>query len=197
MTTIGIAHWLRAASAAAAALALAGCQTLLPSATSRTPFGWERYEDAAHAIESIVPYRTQRAELSPLGFDSMNNPAVTILNFADIAQRFSASAALQADELDSGIRDCLRAGRRCNGYAISVRQVKRKRIGSFWLDTLNFRRESETTGWSFNALIVFVDDLVVYALAGGQPAIHEFETTQNPLGPLQSLGDAIRPPSPF
>ncbi len=188
---------LRAALAAGLAIALAGCQALLPTATSRTPFGWASYADATRALEKIVPYKTRRAELQALGFDSMENPAVTILNFADIAQRFPATAALSSDELDQGLRDCLKAGRRCTGYSINVRQVRRKRIGNFWLDTFNFRRQSETTGWSFNALIVLVDDVVVYALAGGQPAIREYETVRNPLGPLQSLGDAIRPPSLF
>lgn len=188
---------LRAALAAGLALALAGCQALLPTATSRTPFGWSTYAEAASALEKIVPYKTRRAELQALGFDSTDNPAITILSFADIAQRFPATAALSPDELDQGLRDCLKAGRRCTGYAINVRQVKRKRIGSFWLDTFNFRRQSETTGWSFNALIVLVDDVVVYALAGGQPAIREYETVRNPLGPLQSLGDSIRPPSLF
>jgi hypothetical protein len=188
---------LRAALAAGLALALAGCQALLPTATSRTPFGWASYAEAAGALEKIVPYKTRRAELQALGFDSMDNPAVTILNFADIAQRFPAVAALSSDELDHGLRDCLKAGRRCIGYSINVKQVRRKRIGSFWADTFNFRRQSEITGWSFNALIVLVDDVVVYALAGGQPAIREYETVRNPLGPLQSLGDSIRPPSLF
>lgn len=188
---------LRAALAAGLALALAGCQALLPTATSRTPFGWSTYAEAASALEKVVPYKTRRAELHALGFDPTDNPAITILNFADIAQRFPATAALSSDELDRGLRDCLQAGRRCTGYSINVKQVRRKRIGSFWLDTFNFRRQSETTGWSFNALIVLVDDVVVYALAGGQPAIREYETVRNPLGPLQSLGDSIRPPSLF
>ncbi len=187
----------RAVAAAGLALALAGCQALLPTATTRTPFGWSSYAEAASALEKVVPYKTRRAELQALGFDSMDNPAVTILNFADIAQRFPAIAALPSDELDRGLRDCLMAGRRCTGYSINVRQVRRQRIGSFWLDTFNFKRQSEINGWSFNALIVLVDDVVVYALAGGQPAIREYETVRNPLGPLQTLGDAIRPPSLF
>lgn len=185
------------ALAAGLVMALTGCQALLPSASLRTPFGWASYEDAVRAFEKIVPYKTRRAELQALGFDSMDNPAVTILSFADITQRFPAIAALPSDEVDSGLRDCLKAGRRCTGYAITVKQVSRRRIGNFWLDTFNFRRESETNGWSFSALIVLVDDVVVYALSGGQPAIREYETVRNPLGPLQSLGDAVRPPSLF
>lgn len=193
----GNTNWIRVTLYAALAMVLSGCQALLPTSSSRTPFGWSSYADAARALEQIVPYKTRRAELHVLGFDSTDNPAVTILNFADIAQRFPATAALSSDEMDRGLRDCLKAGRRCTGYAIAVKQVGRKRIGNFWLDTFNFRRESEITGWSFNALIVLVDDVVVYALSGGQPAIREYETVRNPLGPLQSLGDAIRPPSPF
>lgn len=191
------AKWIRAALWGALAVALSGCQALLPTASTRTPFGWSSYAEAARALEQIVPYKTGRAELHVLGFDSTDNPAVTILNFADIAQRFPATAALSSDEIDRGLRDCLKAGRRCTGYAISVRQVGRKRIGNFWLDTFNFRRDSEITGWSFNALIVLVDDVVVYTLSGGQPAIREYETVRNPLGPLQSLGDAVRPPKLF
>ncbi|MCX8115078.1 MAG: hypothetical protein N3D71_08415 [Burkholderiaceae bacterium] len=190
-------NWIRVTLYSALAMVLSGCQALLPTSSSRTPFGWSSYVEAARALEQVVPYKTQRSELHVLGFDSTDNPAVTILNFADIVQRFPAVAALPTNELDPGLRDCLKAGRRCTGYAINVKQVGRKRIGNFWLDTFNFRRESEVTGWSFNALIVLVDDVVVYALSGGQPAIREYETVRNPLGPLQSLGDAIRPPSPF
>lgn len=190
-------QWIRVALGGVLAVALSGCQALLPTASTRTPFGWSSYAEAARALEQIVPYKTRRAELHVLGFDSTDNPAVTILNFADVAQRFPATAALSPDEMDRGLRDCLKAGRRCTGYAISVKQVGRKRIGNFWLDTFNFRRESEITGWSFNALIVLVDDVVVYALSGGQPAIREYETVRNPLGPLQSLGDAVRPPRLF
>jgi hypothetical protein len=45
------------------------------------------------------------------------------------------------------------------------------------------------TGWNFNALVIFVNDLAVYAVYGGQPVIHELEVERNPLGPLQGWGD--------
>jgi hypothetical protein len=47
------------------------------------------------------------------------------------------------------------------------------------------------TGWRFNALILFVDDLVVYRSWGGQPAVNEVEVTSNPLGPLQDVGPSL------
>ena len=49
------------------------------------------------------------------------------------------------------------------------------------------------TGWRFNALVVLKDDLVVYKLWGGQPTIRETEKDTRPLGPLQNLGESLRP----
>jgi hypothetical protein len=74
-----------------------------------------------------------------------------------------------------------------------VRRTSRKRIGNFWLDSFNFYRETDVTGWSFNALVLFVDDLVVYTLHGGQPRVHDKEVTKNPLGPLQGWGQQVGP----
>jgi hypothetical protein len=51
-----------------------------------------------------------------------------------------------------------------------------------------------TTGWSFSALIFFVDDLAVFALAGGQPNINTETVSRNPLGPLQGLGSSVPVP---
>jgi hypothetical protein len=71
-----------------------------------------------------------------------------------------------------------------------------RRVGSFWLDMLNFRRDEITTGWSFNALIIFIDELTVFALAGGQPNVNAEQITRNPLGPLQGLGQSLHPSVP-
>jgi hypothetical protein len=75
-------------------------------------------------------------------------------------------------------------------------QIQTRRIGSFWLDVFNLHREVVYAGWTFSALTVFVDDLVVYALAGGQPRIDEKQTTKNPVGPLHGLGGALPMPAP-
>lgn len=100
-------------------------------------------------------------------------------------QRFAGAGAVKREELDAGILGCLQAGKACSGYAIAVRATSRKRNGNFWLDVFNFRRVTGITGWSFNALILMVDDRVVYTQHGGQPRIHEQEVSRNPLGPLQ------------
>lgn len=174
-------------------LLLTACADLLPKSSNITQVSWPTYDEARRAIEQIVPYETRRDELSAAGLDPTTNPAITILTFADVAQRFAAGAAVRAEDLDPGVRQCLVSGKQCTGYAISARNVHRDRTGNFWLDSFNFRRQTETTGWSFVALILMVDDLVVHTLYGGQPRIHEVETARNPLGPLQSWGDRVVP----
>jgi hypothetical protein len=102
-----------------------------------------------------------------------------------VLQRFAAAALIKPADVDRGITDCLHAGKQCSGYAIVVKKLDRKRVGNFWLDTLNFKRETSTKGWSVEALLVFVDDRLVYELIGGQPTVDEYEVRRNPLGPLQ------------
>lgn len=168
-----------------------GCASLLPQAQSSTQHGWKSFDEAKAAIERIEPFRTTRADLKAAGIDPYQNSGITILTYSDVIQRFTTGAILRADELEPGIRDCLRAGRRCTAYSILQRHVKRDRIGNFFLDSLNFKRDTDVSGWTFNALVVFVDDGVVYTLHGGQPNLKEQEVTRNPLGPLQSWGDGV------
>ena len=72
-----------------------------------------------------------------------------------------------------------------------VKKFDRSRVGSSWLDSFNFRRETVATGWGVNALLVFVDDLLVYQLISGQPTINDYEVQHNPLGPLQGWVDVV------
>jgi hypothetical protein len=62
-------------------------------------------------------------------------------------------------------------------------------LGHLWLDSLNFRHEVDVSGWTFNALIILVDDQVVFMVFGGQPNMRERKVTRNPMGPLQSWGE--------
>jgi hypothetical protein len=172
-------------------LLLAGCGSLLPRASDETRIRWREFDEARRAIEQIEPFRTRRAELLSDGFDPYRNPAVTILSWPDLLQKFATAEIVKTGILDTGLRDCLAAGVRCSGLAISVRRIDRQRQGNFWLDSLTFRREVLITGWTFNALIVFLDDLVVYRAFGGQPKLEELSITRNPLGPLQGWGDSV------
>jgi len=170
---------------ALAAASLTACTSLLPRGQTETKESWPDYASAHAAIERIVPHVTSRADLAAAGIDPYENPTITLLHYSDIVQRFAVSATVKREELDPGILECLQAGKACIGYAILVRSSKRKRIGGFWMDVLNFRRVTDSTGWTFNALILMVNGLVVYTLDGGQPRSHEQEVTRNPLGPMQ------------
>jgi len=172
-------------------LQLTACSTLLPRATDETRMVWREFDEARRAIEQLEPYRTRRAELLSDGFDPYRNPTVTILSWPELLQKFATAEVVKTGILDSGLRDCLAAGIRCTGLAISVRRIERQRVGNFWLDSFSFRREVRVSGWTFNALIVFLDDLVVYRAFGGQPKLEELLITRNPLGPLQGWGDAV------
>jgi hypothetical protein len=138
-----------------------------------------------------VPYTTTKADLAREGIDPYINPNITLLTYSDVILRFPIGASVPTDKLDRGIRDCLFAGRDCYGYSIAVKDLHRDRTANFWLDSLNFQRITDTSGWTFNALILLVDGTVVYTLYGGQPLIREQEDNRQPLGPLQNWGDTI------
>ncbi len=175
----------------AVAVLVSGCQALLPEADVSTTVDWGSFDEARETIDSFVPYKTHKDELSAKGIDPYLNPAVSLLSYSDILQRFASSSAVRREDFDPGIRDCLSAGKRCIGYSIAVKKVRKERVGNFWLDSLNFRREIDITGWTFNGLVILVDDVVVYTLYSGQPRLKDRENTHNPLGPLQSWGDQV------
>ena len=48
-------------------------------------------------------------------------------------------------------------------------------------------------GLLFGALIVVIDNRVVYKQWSGRPRIEETELRRNPLGPLQGIGESLKP----
>lgn len=183
------AHCCRVLLALLLGALLSACSTLLPRSSSEVVSQWRNYDDAVKSLSSITPYQATRQDVHDAGLNPHHNAAVTVLHLADLLQKFSAAAMIGTTDVDRGVRDCLHAGKRCTAYAISVRKRSSQRSGNFWLDSLNFKRQTITTGWSVEALLIFVDDQLVYQLVGGQPTIDELDTRHNPLGPLQSWGD--------
>jgi hypothetical protein len=182
---------LRSITWLALAAFLTSCTALLPKSKAETEAIWSSFDEARTAIEKIEPYKTTRHDLKQIGIGTERDPTITLLSHVDIAIRFPIGGVLREEDVDRGIRDCLKAGKACNAYQINVRRTNRDRVGNFWLDALRFRRETDVTGWTFNALVLFVNDLTVYAVYGGQPTIHELEVERNPLGPLQGWGDWV------
>jgi hypothetical protein len=173
---------------------IAACGALLPRSEAVTDSPWQNFEEAQQVFDQITLHKTTTADLKRLKLDPSSNPNVTILNYSDILRRFIPSPSIDTSSLDAGVQECLRAATRCEGYEVDHRVLKRNRYGNFWADIFNFRRNVDVVGWRFNAVVLITDDVVVYKLTGGQPAIHEREQSNNPLGPLQGAGEAILRP---
>lgn len=186
-----LANVLRRLGSILLLLALSACQSLLPSARQTTYGPWNKYDEAVAAIEALVPYRTTTAELLAAGIDPETTPSITNLTYSDLLARFSPGGAVSPEKLDRGLYDCFVAGKACRGMLVVASHIRQRRVGNFWADAFNFRRQTDITGWRFNAIIIVVDELVVFAVHGGQPTVQDRNVTRNPLGPLQSFGDAI------
>lgn len=174
-----------------AAFMLAGCSSLLPRQDSLVEGPWKTYQESQRNFDKIIPYKTTVQDLQALNLNPESNPNVSILNYSDVLRRFVPPTAINGFELDGGIRDCLIARAACKGYEIDNKSIKRTRYGNFWADFMNFRRKTQIDGWRFNGVILVKDNVVVYKLSGGQPAIHEFEESNNPLGPFQGTGESM------
>ena len=169
---------------------LAGCGALLPRGESVAESPWQNYQEAQQAFDSIVPYRTTVEDLKKLKLDPLQYPNITLLNYSDVLRRFIPSPSTNAQDLDPGVQDCIRAKSACQGYEVDQKTLKRRRYGNFLADFLNFKRKVDVAGWRFNGVILIRDEIVVYKLTGGQPAIHELEESRNPLGPFQGIGES-------
>jgi len=172
-------------------LYLGGCSSLLPKGETETEGPWQSFWEAQQTFDKIIPHQTTVEALKQLKLDPESNPNVTILNYSDVLRRFIPSPTINAHDLDPGVLECIAAKTACKGYEIDQRVMKRKRHGNFWADVLNFNRKVDIAGWRFNGVILIKDNLVVYKLTGGQPAIHEREENKNPLGPFQGFGERL------
>lgn len=167
---------------------LAGCSSLLPKSKEATASPWQSFEDAQRAFDKIVPGATTVADLRRMKLHPSSNPNIAILNYADVMRKFMLSPSLSINDLDEGVRVCVTAKINCRGFEVNQTSVQKSRNGNVVLDVLGFYRETHTAGWRFNGLILLKDEVVVYKLTSGQPAIQQTEENQNPLGPVQALG---------
>ena len=169
-----------------------GCSSLLPRSRSETETPWKTFEEVKHTFDSIKPGHTTLDELNLLGYDPYVNPNVTVLNYGDVLSKFAPNA-IRDEYLEPGIRECLETKNKCSAYLLDHRRIRRDRMGSFFLDIINFKRRTAVTGWRFGAVIVVVGDRVVHKTWTGVPAIREIEENLNPLGPLQDRVTSLLP----
>ncbi len=135
--------------------------------------------------------KSDRRTLKNNGFDPASHPNTKLLTHADVVRSLLPTTLLKREDLDPGILVCLEARDACHGMELTASRIAKTRSGNFFADFSNFERRTETTGWRFNALILFVNDLVVYRSWGGQPSVSETEVDSNPLGPFQQIGPSL------
>jgi len=170
------------------AIVLAGCSSLLPTGQEKSVQPWGTFEDAKASYDKIEPFVTDVDGVRELGFDPFNTPNIKILNHIQVVQTVLPPPMQENGEIPRGIRECMNARDACQGFFMEPKHLNRKRVGNFLLDFMNFKRETVTTGWKFGALIVVVENKVVYKQWSGSPNIKEESLQRNPLGPFQSFG---------
>ena len=163
---------------------------MLPKSLSQSPT-FQEFDEARQAIEGLVPKKSTVETLSALGLTPAKQPNTLILTQADVVRRTVNGSVLSKEDLDPGILTCINARDACRGWEFNVARIAKTRTGNFWADFVNFKRRTETTGWRFNALVLLVNDVVVYRGWGGQPVVNEVEVNTNPLGPLQDMGPSV------
>ncbi|HBX54094.1 hypothetical protein [Pseudomonas sp. UBA2684] len=167
---------------------LSGCGSLLPSERAEVQSPFSDYLDAEMRYSQAIPGATSRAELFSLGFDPLAEGNGKMLSFIDVRLMF-VQPNIPISYLPDGLVQCLEAKDRCIGYAFEFTKTDTQRVGSFWADVFNFRKQRELQGWAFRAVFVLVDDTLVHKVSNGEPNIRRFEVKRNPLGPLQGAGE--------
>lgn len=171
--------------------ALSACSSLLPDARQETQTPWHSYAEARAMFDNIVPGKTTLTELHALGVDPDKTPNVALLSHADLLRRLVPSSSFDIHMLDPGLQQCISLREVCFAYEVEQLSLDRKRYGNFWLDFLNFKRQTDISGWQFDAIVVLKQDKVVYKLWSGKPKVHQVEREHSPLGPLQGLGPSL------
>lgn len=171
---------------------LGGCSHLLPAARQQLSNPWRDFAEARASYDQIIPYTSSLEAVRALGFAPYRTANLQVLNQAQVVNAVLPSPVLGRTGIAPGIVDCVKAQQACTGYRMEASAITQQRLGNFFLDFLNFRRHTLTSGWKFSALIVVVDDLVVYKQWSGEPRIEATDERTNPLGPLQSMGETLK-----
>lgn len=172
-------------------LALGGCASLLPAATSDASSSFQSFKQAKAAFERIEPLKTPASALKLIGFDTEGIQNVRLIPYPDLVSRLAPNASIAMADLDPGIRDCIQARMACIAYEFHFARESRERKGNFMLDFLNFKRTTWVRSWRFDALVVVSGGVVLFRNFGGEPDNERIEHQVNPLGPLQSGGESL------
>lgn len=168
-------------------LASIGCESALPHQETRVISPWDSFEQAKADFDQIEPGTTTAGQLVPLGYDPFGGENVAVLTYMDIFERFVPNASMTLEQQDEAIQRCVRARNRCIGYLRIAMEEQDREFGNFWLNLFEFKTETEVAGFEFESTLVLVDDVVVYKLWEGHPAVLKRQTRTKPLGFLNDF----------
>ena len=163
------------------------CESALPHQETRVISPWSSFEKAKADFDQIEPGATTAAELVPLGYDPFGGENVAVLTYMDIFERFVPNASMTLEQQDPAIQDCVNARNRCIGYLRVAMEEKDREFGNFWLNLFEFETNTEVAGFEFESTLVLVDDVVVYKLWEGHPAVLKRQSRTKPLGFLNDF----------
>jgi len=166
------------------------CSSMLPVSHSDAS-SFQSFEQARDAVVALVPMKTTRSMAENGAVDFAGHPNTKMLTHSDIVRMLVPAGVLKREDLDPGIIVCLEARDACTGLEITASKIAKTRTGNFFADLITYKQRTETKGWRFNALILYVDDLVVYRSWGGQPKVDELDVATRPLGPFQEMGPSL------
>jgi len=169
--------------------AAAGCSPL-PRGSHTVAVPWKNYDEVKTAFDTIEINKTTREDLKRIFFDPKTQPNISIMSYLDVMQRFLVNPSIRKEDLDVGLQACIGASTRCTAYQMDINNTTYIRFGNFFMDLLTFSRSTREEGWKFNAIVVLVDDTVVYKLSAGTPNIDVDDYSVKPLGPAQNLGES-------
>lgn len=186
-------HWpVLSSTLVFTAFFIVSCGGALPRSEKTMKSPWDSFAEAKAAYDKILPGQTTVVELKALGYDPYTTPNIHILTYLDVIERFIPNQAIRLEDLDPGVRECIKARDQCMAYEATPGRTKKKRTGSVTLDLLGFKRNTHETGWTFSALVLMKNSHVIYKLWGGTPVIDERNESKKPLGPLQDASDLVR-----
>lgn len=183
--------WALAALLPPIMLGLAACGGgLLPKDAANAATAFNSYDQVVEAYDQVAPGRTLEDDLPRLGFDARTGN-VDVLSYVDIERRFMPRAGVTLNDLNPAVAACIRAEDACTGYVFHPTHSGSKRIGSTFLDVLDFERVTRSEHWSAEVVLLTLNGRVVHKVFSGSPRTETVEDKVQPLGPVQDVGAAL------